>query len=337
MIPHQVTAIPLYIGMWQLGILNTYAAIILPSTISVFGIFLLRQFFSTVPDDLIHAARLDGLGEFAIVWRIMLPTAMPALVAFGLLSFVWNWNEFFWPLIVVQSEQLATPPLGDLVLQQRRSRHQLRPADGRRGRRSMRRSIVAFLLAQRRFIDGVTMTGGEVTRPRDKRRHSMHKITRRSALLRGSAAPAGAVALPRLRTRAVDRPSSFNVQYSIPVLFKELMENIGQTFMANNPGIKVNFRAPENGYEEIMQRNLRDAVTNYASRRGLPRPQSPAHAYWSATFPSILTPLHGAGSAKPGAWTSRRLAAVAWPGRRQADRHRLRPVDADPLLQRSHW
>ena len=158
MIPHQVTAIPLYIGMWKLGILNTYAAIILPSTISVFGIFLLRQFFRTVPDDLIHAARLDGLGEFAIVWRIMLPTAMPALVAFGLLSFVWNWNEFFWPLIVVQSEQLATPPLGVLFFSNAEAgtNYGVLMAAAVVVNAPL---IVAFLLAQRRFIEGVTMTG----------------------------------------------------------------------------------------------------------------------------------------------------------------------------------
>ncbi len=112
LIPPQVTAIPLYIGIWRLGLLDTYAAIILPSTISVFGIFLMRQFFRTVPDDLLHAARLDGLSEFAIVWRIMLPMAVPAMVSFGILSLIWNWNEFFWPLIVIQSEHLATPPLG---------------------------------------------------------------------------------------------------------------------------------------------------------------------------------------------------------------------------------
>ena len=158
MIPHQVTAIPLYIAMWKLGLLNTYAAVILPSTISVFGIFLLRQFFKTVPDDLIHAARLDGLGEFAIVWRIMLPTAMPALVAFGLLSFVWNWNEFFWPLIVVQSERLATPPLGILFFsnQEAGTNYGLLMAAAVAVNAPL---LVAFLFAQRRFIEGVTMTG----------------------------------------------------------------------------------------------------------------------------------------------------------------------------------
>lgn len=157
LIPHQVTAIPLYIGMWKLGLLNTYAAIVLPSTISVFGIFLLRQFFKTVPDDLIHAARLDGLGEFAIVWRIMLPTAMPALVAFGLLSFVWNWNEFFWPLIVVQSEHLATPPLGVLFFSNAEAgtNYGLLMAAAVAVNAPL---VVAFLFAQRRFIEGVTMT-----------------------------------------------------------------------------------------------------------------------------------------------------------------------------------
>ena len=88
----------------------------------------------------------------------------------------------------------------------------------------------------------------------------MRKITRRSAL-RGTAGLLGAVALPAY-AGAQSSPIELNVQYSIPVLFKELMETIGQTFMANNSGIKLNFRAPKNGYEEIMQRNLRDAVTN---------------------------------------------------------------------------
>lgn len=158
LIPPQVPAIPLYILLWKLGILDTYAAIILPSTISVFGIFLMRQFFRTVPDDLIHAARLDGLGELAIVWRIMLPTAVPALVAFGILSLVWNWNEFFWPLLVVQSEHLATPPLGVVFFSNAEA--------GTNYGALMAAAtaitaplVIAFLLAQRWFIDGVTMSG----------------------------------------------------------------------------------------------------------------------------------------------------------------------------------
>lgn len=157
LIPPQVTAIPLYILLWKCGLLDTYAAIILPSTISVFGIFLMRQFFRTVPDDLLHAARLDGLSEFAIVWRIMLPTAIPALVSFGILSFVWNWNEFFWPLIVVQSEHLATPPLGVVFFANAEAgtNYNLLMAAAVVVNAPL---VIAFLLAQRWFIDGVTMT-----------------------------------------------------------------------------------------------------------------------------------------------------------------------------------
>jgi multiple sugar transport system permease protein len=157
LIPPQVTAIPLYILLWQLGLLNTYAAIILPSTISVFGIFLMRQFFLSVPDDLINAARLDGLGEFAIVWRIMMPTAMPAVIAFGILSLVWNWNEFFWPLIVVQSEHLATPPLGVVFFANAEAGTNYGPLMAA-ATAITAPLVIAFLAAQRWFIDGVTMT-----------------------------------------------------------------------------------------------------------------------------------------------------------------------------------
>lgn len=157
LIPPQVPAIPLYIGLWKLGLLDSYAALILPSTISVFGIFLMRQFFKTVPDDLISAARLDGLGEFAIVWRIMLPTAMPALIAFGLLSLVWNWNDFFWPLLVVQTESLATPPLGVVFFNNAEAGTNFGPLMAA-ATIITAPLVLAFLAAQRWFIDGVTMT-----------------------------------------------------------------------------------------------------------------------------------------------------------------------------------
>jgi multiple sugar transport system permease protein len=157
LVPTQVAALPLYVGLWKLGLLDSYAALILPSTISVFGIFLMRQFFMTVPDDLISAARLDGMGEFAIVWRIMLPTAMPALVAFGMLSLVWNWNDFFWPLLVIQSETLATPPLGVVFFNNAEAGTNYGPLMAA-ATAITAPLVLAFLFAQRWFIDGVTMT-----------------------------------------------------------------------------------------------------------------------------------------------------------------------------------
>jgi multiple sugar transport system permease protein len=157
LVPPQVPAIPLYIGLWKLQLLDSYAALILPSTISVFGIFLMRQFFRSVPDDLLHAARLDGLGEFSIVWRIMLPTALPALVAFGLLSFVWNWNDFFWPLLVIQTPELATPPLGVVFFASAEAGTNYGPLMAA-ATAVTAPLVIAFLVAQRWFIDGVTMT-----------------------------------------------------------------------------------------------------------------------------------------------------------------------------------
>lgn len=158
LVPPQVPAIPLYIAMWQVGLLDTYAGIVLPSTISVFGIFMMRQFFKSVPDDLIHAARIDGLAELAIVWRIMLPTAVPAIAAFAVLSVVWNWNEYFWPLIVIQSEHLATPPLGIVFFANAEAGTNYGPLMA--GATAITLPLViAFLVASRRFVEGFTMTG----------------------------------------------------------------------------------------------------------------------------------------------------------------------------------
>jgi multiple sugar transport system permease protein len=112
MIPIQVPAIPLYIGLAYAGLLDTYTALVLPFIISGFAIFLFRQFFSAYPDEVIDAARLDGFSEFAIVWRLMLPAAGPAVAAFAVFSFVANWNDLYWPLVVITRPEMMTPPLG---------------------------------------------------------------------------------------------------------------------------------------------------------------------------------------------------------------------------------
>lgn len=159
LIPVHAIALPLYIMLAKLGLTNTYAALVVPWTISVFGIFLMRQFFMTVPDDLIDAARMDGMSEFTIVWRVMLPTAIPALLAFAIFSIVAHWNDYFWPRIVVTgSRDLFTPPLG--------LREFKGDADGSFFGPMMATAtiivtplIVAFLIAQRHFIDGITLSG----------------------------------------------------------------------------------------------------------------------------------------------------------------------------------
>ena len=111
-IPVQAPSLPLYIAFAELGILNTYLSMMMPFFLSVFAIFLFRQFFKSYPDEIIQAARLDGVGEFEIVWRIVVPSAWPAIAAFSVFSVVAHWNDLYWPLIVISDTKLATPPLG---------------------------------------------------------------------------------------------------------------------------------------------------------------------------------------------------------------------------------
>jgi multiple sugar transport system permease protein len=158
MIPAQAPAIPRYVMLYQVGLLDSYAALIIPFVFSAFGIFLMRQFFRTVPDDLMNAARIDGLGEFEILWRIMLPQALPAMLAFGVISIVTHWNDFFWPLVVIQTGDLATPPLGTLFFRNEEAGSDFGPLMA--GTVVITAPLVLlFLAAQRRFIEGVTLTG----------------------------------------------------------------------------------------------------------------------------------------------------------------------------------
>jgi multiple sugar transport system permease protein len=155
LIPHQVLALPLFILSWQLGILDTYAALIFPFIVSPFGIFLLRQFFKTIPDDVVHAARLDGLSEFAIVWRIMVPMALPAIIAFGIFSVVGHWNDLFWPLIAVRSEELMPPTLGVMTFKNEEAGNDYGPLMA--GTTIIVAPlVVAFLAAQRWFVEGLS-------------------------------------------------------------------------------------------------------------------------------------------------------------------------------------
>ncbi|CAN5516164.1 carbohydrate ABC transporter permease [soil metagenome] len=158
LIPYQAIALPIYILFFSTGILNTYASLVLPFTISVFGIFLMRQFFLGVPDDLIDAARIDGMSEYRIVWGVMAPTAMPALIAFGIFSLVAHWNDYFWPLIAVGKEELFTPPLGVAHLKLNGEGTAYGPLMAA-ATIVITPLVLAFLVAQRRFIEGITFTG----------------------------------------------------------------------------------------------------------------------------------------------------------------------------------
>jgi multiple sugar transport system permease protein len=157
LVPPQALAIPHFVLLHVFVLLDTYAALILPWIISTFGIFLMRQFFRAVPDELIDAARLDGLGEFEIIWRVMIPVAVPAIAAFGIFSVVAHWNDLFWPLIALRSEELSTPALGILLFRDDEAGQFLGPLMAG-ATIIVAPLVVAFLFAQQRFIDGISFT-----------------------------------------------------------------------------------------------------------------------------------------------------------------------------------
>lgn len=116
MIPQQVTFIPIYLMFSKAGMLQSLLPQILPFISNAFGIFLLRQYFMQIPEEIIEAARLDDAGELKIILRIMIPMARPAIFTIGLLSFISSWNSYFWPLIMTTKDAYRTLPIGVAML-----------------------------------------------------------------------------------------------------------------------------------------------------------------------------------------------------------------------------
>jgi multiple sugar transport system permease protein len=111
MVPGMVTFVPLFILVSNAGMANSYAGLILPFLVQPVGVFLMRQFIGGLPDELIDAARVDGAGEFRIFARIVLPLCGPALATLGIITFLGSWNNFLWPLVVAQTEDMYTMPV----------------------------------------------------------------------------------------------------------------------------------------------------------------------------------------------------------------------------------
>lgn len=118
LIPAQVRFVPVFTLLAHVGLVNTMAALILPFGVSAFGTFLIRQALSAVPDELIEAARLDGASELRIVYGLLAPLLKPTLVSFFLFSFVYHWNDYFWPLVMTMDDSVRTMPLGVALLRE---------------------------------------------------------------------------------------------------------------------------------------------------------------------------------------------------------------------------
>ncbi len=160
MIPFQVNLIPVFRIVSALGWLDTYAALIVPQMTSVLGIFLMRQYIKSIPDDILDAARVDGAGELRIVRKIVMPLALPGMAALAIFTFMAMWNDFLWPRLVLNSEQMFTLPLGLAQLQMRNTSTWGTTMAG--ATITALPLIVVFLLMQRQFISG--MTEGAVKR-----------------------------------------------------------------------------------------------------------------------------------------------------------------------------
>jgi multiple sugar transport system permease protein len=157
MIPFQVTLIPVFIELFDLGWLNTYHGLIVPRATSAFGIFLLRQFFLSVPRELDEAARIDGAGHLRIYARIILPLAKPALATLAVLHFMNLWNDLLWPLVMTSSTDMRTLPAGlTLFGGQHITDHAVLLAGATI---SLLPLALAFALAQKYFVAGVATTG----------------------------------------------------------------------------------------------------------------------------------------------------------------------------------
>ncbi|GIW29475.1 MAG: carbohydrate ABC transporter permease [Meiothermus ruber] len=157
MVPTEMLIIPWYVMSTEYGWSNTYWGLLFPGLISAFGVFLMRQFFQTLPTDLLDAGRIDGLSEFGVFWRIAFPLVRPALAALGIFTFLGNWNAFLWPLIVVQTADMRTIPVGVALFSSEAGTawNLIMAASSL----AVLPVLLVFLFFQRQIIEGVVLTG----------------------------------------------------------------------------------------------------------------------------------------------------------------------------------
>jgi multiple sugar transport system permease protein len=157
MVPYQVLLIPTFLIVKKLGLVDTVPGLIAPNLCTAFGIFLLRQFFRTLPVELEEAARIDGTSRLGILFKIVLPLSLPALATLGIIQFMWSWNDFLWPLIIINTDTHAPLQLGLSMFQgaHNTSWNLLMAATVM----SQLPMLIVFLFAQRWFVQSIAFTG----------------------------------------------------------------------------------------------------------------------------------------------------------------------------------
>jgi ABC-type glycerol-3-phosphate transport system permease component len=157
MIPTEMLVIPWYVMAKSMGWLDSIWGIMFPGMMTGFGVFLMRQFFMGVPDELIDAARIDGLNEFEIFWKVALPRVTPALSALAIFAFLGNWTAFLWPLIVTTSPNIYTVPVGLASLSGEFQTDWEMIMTG--ASIATIPTLLVFIVLQRNIISGITLSG----------------------------------------------------------------------------------------------------------------------------------------------------------------------------------
>lgn len=157
MVPVEMVIIPWFLMSLRFGLHNTYGALLFPGLVSAFGVFLMRQFFAGVPNDILDAGRIDGLSEFGVFWHAALPMVRPALAALGIFTFLGNWNSFLWPIIAVRDRSMFTLPVGlSLFSAEVVDQWDLIMTGASVAAIPM---LVVFFFFQKKIIEGVQLTG----------------------------------------------------------------------------------------------------------------------------------------------------------------------------------
>jgi multiple sugar transport system permease protein len=158
MIPSEMMIIPWYVGIAKVGWIDSYPGILMPGMLSAFGVFVMRQFIANIPDELLDAGRIDGVSEFGLFWRICLPLARPAVAVVAIFTFLGHWNDFLWPLIVINSDRMQTLQVGLSRLSSLETGADWGGTMSGAALASIPMLIV-FLFFQKQIVSGMTLSG----------------------------------------------------------------------------------------------------------------------------------------------------------------------------------
>ncbi|RBQ20657.1 carbohydrate ABC transporter permease [Spongiactinospora rosea] len=156
-VPGQITAIPVYVGLSRAGLGDTLVGLVIPFGASAFGVYLFRQFILSIPQNVFDAARMDGVGPVGMVWRVVLPNVRPAILAFGVFSVTHHWNDLFWPSVILRTDVYATVPFGVARFAANESGAEYGPQMAAAAM-AVTPLMIVFLCCQRQFLRGLALT-----------------------------------------------------------------------------------------------------------------------------------------------------------------------------------